>query len=382
MSFTRRFKYNGTTTLRDIDRARASQLLANAKNNNVKTAAASVFDVSATNGAVEYTVSTGIGSPATYYTLIVDTGSSNTWVGADQAYVETSTSTATGQTVSVTYGSGSFSGNEYTDDVTLSSGFTITAQSIGVATESSGFSGVDGILGIGPQDLTCGTLSSDTSACIPTVTDNAYSQGLITADEVGISFEPTTSVSDTNGEITFGGVDSSKYTGTLTYTAITTTEPASEYVGIDQTVTYGTSDTEILTSSAGIADTGTTLILLSPSAYDRYESATGSTYDDNTGLLRLTTAEYDNLESLNFNIGGTTYEFTANAQIWPRSLNEDIGGTSEYVYLIVNDLGDTAETGFEFINGMTFLERFYFVYNSGSSEVGFATTSYTTATTN
>lgn len=63
-------------------------------------------------------------------------------------------------------------------------------------------------------------------------------------------------------------------------------------------------------------------------------------------------------------------------------LNTAIGGTSDYVYLIVNDLGSSAETGLQFINGMTFLERFYFVYNSGTNEVGFATTSYTDATTN
>lgn len=52
------------------------------------------------------------------------------------------------------------------------------------------------------------------------------------------------------------------------------------------------------------------------------------------------------------------------------------------MYLVINDLGDDAETGFDFINGMTFLERYYFVYNSGSNEVGFAPTSYTYATTN
>jgi hypothetical protein len=49
--------------------------------------------------------------------------------------------------VSVSYGSGSFSGTEYTDSVSLGSGFTITAQSIGVASTATGFSGVDGIIG-------------------------------------------------------------------------------------------------------------------------------------------------------------------------------------------------------------------------------------------
>ncbi|OSX56970.1 hypothetical protein POSPLADRAFT_1067980 [Postia placenta MAD-698-R-SB12] len=384
--FTRRFNFTGESTLAEMDRIRAQSFMCGCGRGNgcnyvsEQSAAATIFDTDATNGAVDYTISTGIGSPPTYYTLIVDTGSSNTWVGADQAYVQTSTSEATGETVSVTYGSGSFEGNEYTDTVTLASGFVIAGQSIGVATTSDGFDGVDGILGLGPEDLTCGTLSNE-DECIATVTQNAYSQGLVSAQEIGISFEPTTSLSDANGELTFGGTDSSKYTGTITYTAVTTTEPASYYVGIEESITYG-SDTAIMSSSAGIADTGTTLILLPSSAYAKYEKATGATYDDDTGLLRLTTTQYDKLESLYFTIGGVSYELTANAQIWPRSLNTAIGGTSDYVYLIVNDLGSSAETGLQFINGMTFLERFYFVYNSGTNEVGFATTSYTDATTN
>lgn len=59
-----------------------------------------------------YTASVGVGSPATDYTLLIDTGSSNTWLGAGKAYVKTSTSSSTGKSVSVTYGSGSFSGTE------------------------------------------------------------------------------------------------------------------------------------------------------------------------------------------------------------------------------------------------------------------------------
>lgn len=48
---------------------------------------------------------------------------------------------------SVTYGSGSWSGNEYLDTVSLSPELTIKNQSIGVATTSQGFEGIDGILG-------------------------------------------------------------------------------------------------------------------------------------------------------------------------------------------------------------------------------------------
>lgn len=117
--------------------------------------------------------------------LIVDTGSSNTWVGASTPYTPTSTSTDTGEpVVSLTdflsIGKVTFTfshrrsrtvpvlslvsfiifskykkqgtdcasvGEEWLDTVTLGSGLTITDQSIGVAKTSTGFEGVDGIVG-------------------------------------------------------------------------------------------------------------------------------------------------------------------------------------------------------------------------------------------
>lgn len=122
----------------------------------------------------------------------------------------------------MTYGSGSFSGTEFTDRVSLGSGLTIPSQSIGVASRSTGFDGVDGILGIGPVDLTVGTLSPGRSTTIPTVTDNLFSQGTISANEIGISFQPTTQLVANNGELTFGGTDSSKFTGSITFSPIST----------------------------------------------------------------------------------------------------------------------------------------------------------------
>jgi len=88
--------------------------------------------------------------------------------------VKTSSSVDTGNSVSVTYGSGSFSGTEFLDTVTLSSSLVITKQSIGVASTSEDFEGVDGIIGIGPTDLTEDTISNTDTA--PTVTDNLFSQ--------------------------------------------------------------------------------------------------------------------------------------------------------------------------------------------------------------
>jgi hypothetical protein len=117
-----------------------------------------------------------------------------------------------------------------TDHVTLSPSLTVKSQSIGVASTSRGFNNVDGILGyyfllpvkapyrltqspirsIGPVDLTQGTIGGGTP--VPTITDNLFKQGTITTESIGIFYQPSTSTgSIANGELTFGGIDSSKF---------------------------------------------------------------------------------------------------------------------------------------------------------------------------
>ena len=78
----------------------------------------------------------------------------------------------------------------------------------------------------------------------------------------------------------------------------------------------------------------------------------------------------------------TTFELTPNAQIWPRALNSEIGGTAGVIYLIVGDLRRNSGQGLDFVNGQTFLERFYSVFDTANQRVGLATTPFTDATTN
>ncbi|KAG1775560.1 acid protease [Suillus placidus] len=352
------------------DRARAQAMQQTSTMS--KRASSSSFSIA--SSVTVYTAQVGVGSPATQYTLLIDTGSSNTWVGANTKYTHTNTSVDTGGSVSVSYGSGSFSGEEYLDTVTLSSDLVITGQSIGVASFAQGFTGVDGILGVGPTDLTQNTVSN--VGLVPTVTDNLYSKGTIGTEALGVYFAPGGSA----GELTFGGFDSSKTTSSVNYVSITTTSPSSYYWGIDQSITYGSST--ILSATAGIVDTGTTLILIATDAFNKYQSATGATLDSNTGLLMITSDQYAKLQTLNFNIGGTSYGLTPNGQIWPRSLNTDIGGNSNSIYLVINDIGSNSGTGLDFINGYSFLQRFYSVYDTSNHQVGFATTSSTSAVSN
>ncbi|KAI0718144.1 family A1 protease [Cerioporus squamosus] len=396
----KRVNMTGNAKLAEVDQARARALRARVEDRyQAESPSADPVD----NTAVSYLAAVGVGSPPKTFNLIVDTGSSNTWVGAQENPSYNPHGKLPQGTVLVSYGSGFFFGKEYSDEVTLTPDLAISNQSIGDATYAYGFNiGTDGILGLGPSGLTCGTVTTlpPTDGCEPTVTDNAFTQGLINAQLVGISFAPTTNLSDTNGELTFGSIDQTKYTGSLDYVPITSTSPASKYVGIDQKITHGSNDTPILNLTSGIVDTGTTLIILATGdpndfltagydsnhsaadAFKAYQAATGATPDTTTGLLKITKTQYESLQSLFFHIGDKTYELTANGQIWPRALNAAIGGQSQDIYLVFADMGSSSGTGLDFILGQTWLERFFHVYDSGNNRAGFATSPFTKATSN
>ena len=101
----RRLNLTGAANIVKADQARAKVLKARSQASHVSpvdTATGKMFldiGVPVTNQAVMYTVNVGVGTPPTNYELIVDTGSSNTWVGAGQRYITTSSSVNTGEEV-------------------------------------------------------------------------------------------------------------------------------------------------------------------------------------------------------------------------------------------------------------------------------------------
>ncbi|KAI0365365.1 acid protease [Pilatotrama ljubarskyi] len=393
LPIARRFNLtSGGARVIDADKARAKFLVERARGLHQDRPAAQASDsseVPITNTVLQYTVSIGVGTPPTEYNLVVDTGSSNTWVGANKTYVQTDTSIDTGVGVTqslltqeVSYGSGVFRGEEFLDTLTIGD-VVIKNQSIGDANVFAigFFQGVDGILGLGPTDLSVNT--TGTPGVVPTVLDNAFEQGLIDQKLIGVAMAPNGNASAvTNGELTIGGMDPSKYTGDLTFVPLTTTTPASKYVGIDQSLTYGSANAVVMPTTAGIVDTGTTLTLLASDYFVAYLGASGAKRDFKTGFLRLNPDQVSSLQSLFFHIGNTTYEFPPDAQIWPRAFNSLIGGDDSHVYLVIGDLGMNSGQGLDFVNGMTFLERFYHVFDAENNLAGFATTPFTNAVVN
>jgi len=355
----------------DAHRVRAAMMKRNAES-GVKSIAATNLEY------VQYTASIGVGNPPTYYNLVVDTGSSNTFVGTGKPYVQTNTSIPTGETVNVTYGVGFFSGLEYIDQVTIAPGMVIKNQSIGDALSSASFEGVDGIIGVGPVDLTQRTLSPDTQATIPTVMDNAYSQGLISQEVLGVSFAPANSNDSINGKLTFGGVDQSLYVGDISYAPVTDTFPASHFWGVNVTASYGLKSI-IPSSHSGIVDTGTTLIYIADDWFATYlDAIPGSYYDSNvTGLTVIPDMEVPFLAPFTFNIGGKPFILDAAAQLLPKDQNVVWGADPDTQYGYIGPMGQISGTGLDFIIGQKFMERYYAVFDASNSRVGFGYTDHT-----
>ncbi|KAI0279607.1 acid protease [Russula aff. rugulosa BPL654] len=394
LSITKHIDHNAKYNLVQRDRRRFTHLMKKA--NPVNSSSLVVEDSETAelpliNTGPCYVANVGIGEPPTLYNLIIDTGSSITWVGVNTQYVKTKTSVNTSEEVAVNYGSGSFFGRLFKDTVTIAPGVSASEQPIGVALSTSGMFPVTGSWGelkhlIGPRDLTFGTLSYPRNAStIATVTDSLFAQRAIERHLVAVSFEPTTSGSDVNGELTFGAIDPTKYIGDITYSPITKNPRAGKYWGIDASIRYGSgqggASVGLTNTTAGIVDTGTTLVYLSTDAYNQYAEATGGVLDSQTNLLRITEAQYKNLQSLYFHINDETFELTANAQIWRREHNTAIQGDTDSIYLAVQDIVNV-NPGLGFLCGMAFLERFYTVFDTGKHRIGLARTPFTNATTN
>ncbi|THH03780.1 hypothetical protein EW145_g6009 [Phellinidium pouzarii] len=133
---------------------------------------------------------------------------------------------------------------------------------------------------------------------------------------------------------------------------------------------------------AGIVDTGTMLLYLASDVFTAYQKATGMRLDETTGLLKLSSSKFKNLKLLFFMIGRTTFEWTANAQIWPCAMNAQLGGEEGTIYLTTADNGMPSRQGLDFINGFVWLQCFYTVFDMMNQQVGVTTMSFTDVETN
>lgn len=164
---------------------------------------------------------------------------------------------------------------------------------------------------------------------------------------------------ETNGKYDFGAVDSTKFTGSLVYADVDSSGGWWEFPSTKYKVgtTSGT-----MSGFTGIADTGTTLILMGDAAvrayYGKVSGATNSRTDGGYVFPCSST-----LPDLSFLIGGSTYATVPGALInfAPASASgqcfgglQSVGGGSMNIY------------------GDVFLNAYYSVFDSDGPRFGFA----------
>ena len=163
----------------------------------------------------------------------------------------------------ISYGDGSgASGDVYTDTVNVG-GTQVTGQAVELASKISAQfqqdENNDGLLGLAFSSINTVKPKQQTTFFDTAIKENVLSENLFTVDlKKGVP-----------GTYDFGFVDDSKYTGQITYTAVDNSQGFWSF----NSDGYGVGDGNFSEQNiVGIADTGTTLLLLDDAIVDAYYS--------------------------------------------------------------------------------------------------------------
>ncbi|KAI2606300.1 endothiapepsin [Hypoxylon fragiforme] len=235
---------------------------------------------------IQYLTPVSIGTPPQVLNLDFDSGSSDLWVFSTEMpassvngqaqYDPSKSSTAkrvSGATWDISYGDGSSSnGVVFTDTVNVG-GVTFDAQAVEAATKVSrqftSDTNNDGLLGLAFSSI---------NTVQPTPQKTFF-------DNVAGSLDTAVWTADLKfheaGTYDFGVIDSSKYTGEITYTDVDSSQGFWMFTASG----YGVGNTSFKdTQIQGIADTGTTLAMLPDAVVTAYyRQVSGAKNDDTQG---------------------------------------------------------------------------------------------------
>lgn len=305
-----------------------------------------------------------IGTPGQTFLVLFDTGSSNLWVPGfpctssnaacqgHNTYNAGASSTAqqNGESFSIAYGTGSLSGYLATDTVTIGN-MKIKGQTFAVATSEPGSTFVnakfDGILGMGYQSI------SQDNVVPPFY--NLYSQGLVSSNVFSF-YLARQGTSKNGGELILGGIDSSHFTGKITYV------PVSQQGYWQFTVkSISVNGVSVCNSCQAIADTGTSLIAVPDSIYLNVQSLIGAT-PNAYGQYFVDCSSKSSLPVMTLKIGTGTFTLTPNDYIVSVNNNGQVLCMSAF-----EDIG----TDF-WILGDVFIGKYYTIFDMGKNRIGFA----------
>ncbi|GJJ06999.1 hypothetical protein Clacol_001197 [Clathrus columnatus] len=252
------------------------------------------------------------------------------------------------------------------ESVTLAPGFTLANQSVGVisATSPDVASGTDGILAVGPKNLTRAQFLKADNRTTPTIADTAFDQGLVPQDLFGISInlpvnEDNPGDFEAIGELHLGGVSPDLFCGDMTF--IPTVPAANAWSVGSASLSIGGSS--LSTNSTILFDTGASVIFLPNDQFEHYQNVTGGTLDE-FGTLHFTLSEFVNLPPLVIDINGVSFSLPALAQAGQASPDDFVSFVSSLGALQVN----VTET----IMGIPFFLGFYMAFDNTRNEIGIA----------
>ncbi|KAJ5238520.1 Aspartic-type endopeptidase ctsD [Penicillium chermesinum] len=300
-----------------------------------------------------------VGSQKTQMWLAVDTGSPSTWV-FDSACTDTvctnhhtfdskaSTSFISNNSeISIGYGSGTIKGGLGQDTVSIA-GLNATL-SFGQATSASQtFNNypIDGILGLG-RSRTAGWN-------IPSFMDVVGQSGVLPANLVGFSLSRA-SEGGFDGEVNFGGVDTTKFDGTISYST-TVTDIWS--IALDDAYVNG----KALGFQGKIAtiDTGTTYILIPPNdAKILFAAIPDSSFSGGNWVVPC-----DASAKLELSFAGIKYSIEPEDYIGSQHQG------SGCVSTIISQESSGPDT---WLVGDVFLKNVYSVFDFDNAQIGFGT---------
>ncbi|XP_037630086.1 pepsin A-like [Sebastes umbrosus] len=298
-----------------------------------------------------------IGTPPQSFTVIFDTGSSNLWVPSvycssqacenHQKYNPQQSSTFKwgDQTLSIQYGTGSMTGHLAIDNVEVG-GITVSSQVFGISRTEAPFMAhmkADGILGLAFQ-----TIASDN---VVPVFDRMVSEGLVSQPLFSVYLSGN---SEQGSELVLGGIDSSHYTGQITWIPLS----SATYWQISMdSVTINGQTVACTGGCQAIIDTGTSLIVGPTNDIQNLNSWVGAS----TNQYGESTVNCNNIQSMpevTFTIGGHAFTIPASAYVFQRSYgcSTGFGGSSQQLWI----LGDV------------FIRQFYAIFDTQNQNIGLA----------
>ncbi|KAI3357381.1 hypothetical protein L3Q82_015819, partial [Scortum barcoo] len=299
-----------------------------------------------------------IGTPPQSFSVIFDTGSSNLWVPSvycsSQACEnhrrfnpqQSSTFTWGSQSLSIQYGTGSMTGYLASDVVEVG-GITVNNQVFGLSETEAAFMAnmvADGILGLAFQSI-----ASDN---VVPVFNNMVSQGLVSQPQFSVYLS---SNSEQGSEVVFGGVDSSHYTGQITW--IPLSSATYWQINMDSVTING----QTVACSGGcqaIIDTGTSLIVGPTSDINNLNSWVGASTNQ-YGEAIVNCQNIQSMPDVTFTLNGNAFTVSASAYVSQSSYGCSTGfgqGGSQQLWI----LGDV------------FIREYYAIFDSQAQYIGLA----------